>query len=111
MRLGYFNCDVMLNQKKLMFLSVKEEFIDFEIFDEGPLRVIWEFQSEITAGKIKEWLLSRLPEDNRNNLLHECEAAGIKPIGADIFRISQGKQLYDDYWFRFSDNKALENNR
>lgn len=101
MRLGYFACTVMLGKEELMYLDVKEDFIEFEIINEGPLRVIWEFESGITAGKIKEWLLSRLPDDNRNNLLSECEAAGIKPIGADIFRISQGRQLYDDYWFKF----------
>lgn len=60
-----------------------------------------ESQKQITAGNIHEWLLSRLPDDNRHNLLSECVRAGIRPIGAEIFRISKGCQLYDDYWFKF----------
>ena len=106
MRLGYFMCTVMLNEEKLMHLDVREDFIEFEVFNEQRLRFIWEFENGITAGKIKEWLLSRLPDDNRRNLLSECQRYGIKPIGADIFRISQGRQLYDDYWFKFSDDRV-----
>lgn len=106
MQLGYFCCDVMLGQKTLMSLDVRNDFITYEVYDEKQLKNIWEFRDKITAGNIYEWLLSRLPDDNRQNLLSECSKYGIKPIGADIFRISEGKQLYDSYWFKFPDSKS-----
>lgn len=91
----------MLKNEELMYLDVRDSFIEYNVIDEVPLRNIWEFKQQITASKIYEWLLSRLPEDNRHNLLSECARAGIRPIGSDIFRISEGRQLYDDYWFKF----------
>ena len=32
-------------------------------------------------------------------LFSECARAGIRSI-SDIFRISEGRQLYDDYWLK-----------
>ena len=110
MRLGRFCCYVMLKDEELMYLDVRDDFIEYNVINEVPLRNIWEFRKQITAGDIHEWLLSRLPDDNRHNLLSECARAGIRPIGAEIFRISEGRQLYDDYWFKFvpQDSDILE---
>lgn len=109
-RLGRFCCYVMLKDEELMYLDVRDDFIEYNVINEVPLRYIWEFKKQITAGNIHEWLLSRLPDDNRHNLLSECARAGIRPIGSDIFRISEGLQLYDDYWFKFvpQDSDTLE---
>lgn len=79
MRLGRFCCYVMLKDEELMYLDVRDDFIEYNVINEVPLRNIWEFKKQITAGDIHEWLLSRLPDDNRHNLLSECARACIRP--------------------------------
>lgn len=78
MRLGRFCCYVMLKDEELMYLDVRDDFIEYNVINEVPLRNIWEFKKQITVG--------------------------------DIFRISEGRQLYDDYWFKFvpQDSDTLE---
>lgn len=98
----YASISALLLIQRVHLQKYREENILGEYRDES--------QKQITAGNIHEWLLSRLPDDNRHNLLSECVRAGIRPIGAEIFRISEGRQLYDDYWFKFvpQDSDTLE---
>lgn len=101
MRLGQLSGIIMYRDTELCKFDVNDTIVHYEPIGVSDEYTPWEFRNGYTAAAVLEWLMDRLPEDNRQGLYERCCERGIRMIGSDILKISNGREIGDRCWIKF----------
>lgn len=103
MRLGHVTGIIMYKDTELCWFDVNDTIVDYRPIGVSAEYTPWEFRNGYSASAVLDWLLDRLPEDNRHGLFELCQERGIRMIGEDILKVSNGREIGDRCWIKFND--------
>lgn len=102
MRLGHITGIIMYKDVELCWFDVNDTIVEYKPIGKCEEYIPWEFRNGYSAAAVLEWLQDRLPEDNRQGLYETCCRYGIRMIGEDILKISNGREIGDRCWIKFA---------
>lgn len=103
MKIGSLTGTIMCYDDELCRFSIDGDLVLYEALGTCAKYTPVEFRDGYNARAVKEFIVERLPEDNRHGLLESCRSVGIRMIGADILRYNNGVVHDDPCWIRYEE--------